>query len=70
MTPTQEDTSLTNLLQKEISDAVFQETLEKNLDSDENDKSNKEEEAEQVNGFELFMQNSKGNFSKLIGCGG
>ncbi|SFF43577.1 hypothetical protein [Thermoflexibacter ruber] len=70
MTPTKEDTSLTNRLQKDITDAVCQQTLEKDLDSGNNDESNDEEEAEQVNGFELFMQNTKGNFNKLIGCGG
>jgi hypothetical protein len=72
MTPIQENIS-NNHLQEEntIENISHKETLDdERLDTEINDKMNNQEDAEQVNGFELFMQNTKGNFSRLIGCGG
>jgi hypothetical protein len=60
-----------NLKQKDLKESVFQEeTPSEQLGKDEKTELNNQEEEEQVNGFELFMQNAKGNFNKLVGCGG
>lgn len=70
MTP-QDPTSESNDTQPQyIAKPILQETLTKDLDTSTNHKTSSNEEEESKNGFELFMQNTKGNFSKLIGCGG
>lgn len=72
MTPTQENASNNNLKKESVIEAIsHEETLDYGkLSAEINDKVNQQEEVEQVNGFELFMQNAKGNFGKAIGCGG
>ncbi len=60
-----------NLKKKDLKESIFQEeTPAEQSDEDAKTKLNNENEEEQINGFELFMQNAKGNFSKLVGCGG
>ncbi len=60
-----------NLKKKDLKESIFQEeTSAEQSDEDANTELNNEGEKEEINGFELFMQNAKGNFSKLVGCGG